>query len=349
MKRIRAAVIGMGTMGKRHARCLHELEDVDVVGVADIDVQKAREGTREAGVAEAQIFEGYREMLARLRPDCVSIATPDHLHVTPVIDALGAGCQVLVEKPLATTLEDCDRIVEAARTSRLTVMVNYTHRWALPYAFAYERAHSGALGMIEMVYARKDDNLGVIATWPWLAEHSSCAAYLSSHDIDLVCSWMGARITEVFARGVKGTLVERGFDTYDAIQASVRFDNGAIGTFESAWIYPASFPTPTDSYIALIGSKGTITIDRRRESIEMGTGDGFEFPKLTLMTEVGGKLVGGFKDAVAHFVECVRDGKAPLVSLESSRHVAAVVQAIHDSLREGRLVAVDARGASPGG
>lgn len=344
MKRIRAAVIGMGTMGKRHARCLREVEGVEVVGIADIDIKKARAGAQEAGVANVPIYQEYGEMLARLRPDCVAIATPDHLHVTPVVDSLRAGCHVLVEKPLATSLDDCDRILEAARAAGLTVMVNYTHRWALPYAFTHERVRSGALGAIEMVYARKDDSLEVIKLWPWLAQHSSCAAYLSSHDIDLVCSWMDSKVTEVFARGVRGVLVQQGFDTYDAIQASVRFDNGGIGTFESAWIYPPSFPTPTDSYVALIGSKGTVTIDRRRESIELGTGDGFEFPKLTLITEIGGKLVGGFKDAVAHFVECVREGKAPLVSLESSRHVAAVVQAIHDSLRGGRPVGVESAG-----
>jgi predicted dehydrogenase len=339
----------MGTMGRRHARCVREIEDADLVGVADIDLEKARQGGREAGVAEVPIFQDYREMLARLRPEVVIIATPDHLHVTPLIDALAAGCHVLVEKPLATTLEDCDRIVAAARASGLLVMVNYTHRWALPYAFTHERVRSGALGTVEMVYARKDDSQEVIKMWPWLAQHSSCAAYLSSHDIDLVCSWMDVRITEVFARGVKGTLARRGFDTYDAIQASVRFENGAIGTFESAWIYPTSFPTSTDSYIALVGSEGTITIDRRRESVEYGTNAHFEFPKLTLMTEVGGKLVGGFKDALIHFVECVRHGKPPLVSLESSRHVAAVVQATHDSLQEGRPVGVKASVAPSGG
>ncbi len=340
MKHIRAAVIGMGTMGTRHARSFREIGDVAVVGVADLDLERAGTAAREAGVPEARVFGDYKEMLAALSPDCVAIATPDHLHVGPVLDSLAAGCHVLVEKPLATTLDDCDAIVAAARGSNRAVMVNYTHRWALPYAYAYERAVSGDLGTIEMVYARKDDSIEVINMWPWLGHHSSCAAYLSSHDIDLVCWWSGARIIDVFARGVTGRLEQAGFRTYDAIQASVRFDNGGIGTFESAWIYPEAFPTLTDSYIQLVGSKSVITIDRRREIIEMGGPRGFEFPKLTLMSEIGGKLVGGFKDAVAHFVDCVRTGRRPLVTLESSRHVAAVVEAIHESLRAGAAVPV---------
>jgi predicted dehydrogenase len=340
VRTIRAAVIGTGTMGRRHARALQESSGVDVVALADLDVERAREAAREAGVESVPVFGQYEEMLSALRPDCVAIATPDHLHVTPVLDALAAGCHVLVEKPLATTLPECDEIVAAARKTGLTVMVNYTHRWALPYAYAHERARAGELGTLEMVYARKDDSLDVIKMWPWLAQHSSCAAYLSSHDIDLVCWWAGCQIVEVFARGATGRLAQDGFDTYDAIQASVRFENGAIGTFESAWIYPTGFPTMTDSYIQLVGSAGMMTIDRRREIIEMGGSRGFEFPKLTLMSEIGGKLVGGFKDAVGHFVECVRNGAIPLVTLESSRHVAAVVEAIHASLRTGAAVSV---------
>lgn len=340
MTRIRAVVIGMGTMGARHARCLREMDGVDVVGVADLDVALAERRAREAGLTGVDVFHDYGEMLEQTAPDCVTVATPDHVHMEPVLAAIGAGAHVLVEKPLATSLEDCTKIVEAARLAGRTVMTNFSHRWALPYAETDARIRAGDLGTIRMIYARKDDTLQVIRLWPWLAQHSSCAAYLSSHDVDLVCAWLRSSVADVYARGVKGVLAAQGFDAYDAIQASVRFEQGAIGVFESAWIYPASFPTMTDSYISLVGSEGTITIDRRQEGLELGTARGFEWPKLTILAEVDGRLVGAFRDSVAHFVTCVRTGHRPSVSLASSWHVAAVVEAVHESLRTGRTVSV---------
>jgi len=344
MTRIRAAVVGMGTMGVKHARCLRELDGVDVVAVVDLDVALAERQAREAGLAGVPVFQDYREMLERATPHCVAVATPDHVHVEPVTAALRAGAHVLVEKPLATSLEDCTKIIDVAAQTGRTVMTNFSHRWMLPYAATEARVRAGDLGTIRMAYARKDDTLEVIRLWPWLAAHSSCAAYLSSHDLDLVCSWTRSPVVDVYARGVKGVLAAQGYDTYDAIQASVRFAQGAIGVFESAWIYPAPFPTMTDSYISLVGTEGTVTVDRRREGIELCTSRGLEWPKLTIHTEVAGRLVGGFRDSVAHFVTCVRTGQRPAVSLASSWHVAAVVEAIHESLRTGRTVTVQALG-----
>lgn len=207
-------------------------------------------------------------------------------------------------------------------------------RRGMPYAFAKERIAKDDFAPVSLVYARKNDSWDVIEKWPWLADASS-AAYLSSHDIDLVCWWLDSPVIEVFARGVEGRLKELGHDTFDAIQASVRFASGAIGTFESCWVLPKSIPTFTDSYISLVAPGGQMVLDRGKEIVTVATDDKYDHPKLTLSLELGGRLTGGFVDTVRHFVDSVARGAPADVSLKSSRHVAAIVDAIQRSIVSG--------------
>ena len=331
---LRAGVIGMGTMGRLHARSYQETEGVDLVAVCDLDESTAKAAAQRHGLGPNDTYLEAGRLLRDAKLDLVSVATPDHLHVEPVIQAAEAGVHVLVEKPLATTLEDCDRVLEAVERAGVIAMVNFTHRRALPYLYAKERLTRDDFGSVSLVYARKNDSWSVIEHWPWLADASS-AAYLSSHDLDLACWWLDTTVEEVFARGVRGRLAELGHDTYDAIQASVRFASGAIGTFESCWVQPTTFPTPTDSYIALVAPGARITLDRSLEIVTVGTENGYEHPKLTLNLEIEGRLTGAFVETIRHFIDCVAHRRAPAITLASSRHVAAVVDAIARSLVSG--------------
>jgi predicted dehydrogenase len=336
---LRAGVIGLGTMGRFHARSFQETDGVELVAVCDLDAVTAREAAGRLGLGPDATYLDAGRMVREARLDLVSVATPDHQHALPVIQAAEAGVHVLVEKPLATSLEDCDRVVAAVEGAGVIGMVNFTHRRALPYLYTKERIARDDFGPVSMVYARKNDTWTVIERWPWLADASS-AAYLSSHDLDLACWWLDTTVEQVFARGVRGRLAELGHDTYDAIQASVRFASGAIGTFESCWVHPKSFPTPTDSYIALVAPGARITLDRSLEIVTVGTDDNYEHPKLTLNLEVDGRLTGAFVETVRHFVDCVARQRPPSITLASSRHVAAVADAIARSLASGLPEAV---------
>lgn len=332
---LRAGVIGLGTMGRHHARSYQEIDGVDLVAVCDIDARAAQAAAERHGLEAGATFVDAERMLREAKLDLVSVATPDHLHVGPVIQAAEAGVHVLVEKPLATSLDDCDLVLEAVERACVIAMVHFTHRRALPYLYAKERLAEDDFGPVSMVYARKNDTWSVVEHWPWLADASS-AAYLSSHDLDLVCWWLDTTVEDVFARGVRGRLAERGHATYDAIQASVRFATGAIGTFESCWVHPNAHPTPTDSYIALVSAGARLTLDRSLEIVAVGTDQRYEHPKLTLNLELEGRLTGGFVDTVRHFVDCVARSRPPSITMASSRHVAAVVDAIARSLASGQ-------------
>ena len=174
------------------------------------------------------------------------------------------------------------------------------------------------------------------------ASGTSPAWFLSSHDIDLVCWFFGDdTATEVYATGVRGVLEGRGINTEDAIQAQVRFASGAVATFESCWIYPDTFPSMVDSFIEVIGEEGMIHLDRKDDQLEIATQRSFDYPRTSIMPVMHGVQYGALAAVLSHVIGCVQSGAKPLVTLQSSRHVTAILDAIHRSITAGGAVQVE--------
>jgi predicted dehydrogenase len=172
------------------------------------------------------------------------------------------------------------------------------------------------------------------------AGDTTCAWFLSSHDIDLVSWLFDDTVTEVFASARSGHLASLGIETPDAMHIQCRFAGGAVATFESCWVYPNSFPTVTDSFVEVVFEEGVVQLDRQIENITVATNDGYRYPRNVLQRNLHGRPSGAYRDAVDHFVDCARRGAPPLVTLESSRHVTAVLAAAHESVRLGTPVRV---------
>jgi predicted dehydrogenase len=336
---IAVGIIGAGIMGTKHARIYSEMEHARLAAVADINLSAAQKIAEAHGVRH--VFKDYREMLKMPEIDAIHVATPDFLHRDPVIDALRAGKDVLVEKPPATTVADAREIVEISRETGRHVMINYTHRWAAPYAMTKNIVAEGKIGAPVMTYARKNDALWAATEMMSWTEKTSCASYLSTHDIDLVLWFLETDVESVYALGVKKVLAQRNIDTEDAIQALVRFKNGAIGTFESCWVLPNTMPTTTDSFIEIIGEKGTIHVDRIHEGLRVGTTESYSYPKLSLLTEVQGRLQGGVQMCLAHFIESLRKGEKPQPDAEHGLKIVKISKAIELSIARREAVAID--------
>jgi predicted dehydrogenase len=164
--------------------------------------------------------------------------------------------------------------------------------------------------------------------------------FLGAHDIDLMRWFFASEPLEVHAYGAKGVLQERGIDTYDLIQAQVKFESGAFATIESAWIYPNVFPTIVDSFVEVVGSGGHIHFDRKRESIEMSTEKQFTYPKVFLTTEIFGKLRGAFVECLSDFLDAILHDTEPKVTALDGRQVTAVLDAVSRSLATGKTETV---------
>jgi predicted dehydrogenase len=330
-------IVGVGIMGSKHARIYSEIPGAKIVAIADINLEKANSVAAQYG---AQAVSDYKELLGMKEIDAMHIATPDHLHRNPVIDSLKAGKHVLVEKPMATSVPDAKEIVSISKQTGCHVQVNYTHRWAAPYAETERLIRSGEIGEGVMVYARKNDKIWVATEMMNWVEKTSSASYLSTHDIDLVLWFLKTDVESVYAQGVKRVLKSKGIDTEDGIQALVKFTNGGIGTFESSWILPNTMPTTTDSFIEIVGEKGTIHIDRIHEGLKVATQNQYQFPKLSMNLEIDGKLRGALRCSLENFVNALLTGSKPQPDAETGLKIVLVSSAIQESIKKSKQVTI---------
>jgi predicted dehydrogenase len=209
------------------------------------------------------------------------------------------------------------------------------------YYLAKQRLAGGELGRPLTAYARKNDTIFVPTEMISWAAQTTCAWFLSAHDLDLVSWYFDDEAVEATASGARQVLAGRGIDTYDAIQALVRFKRGASAVFESGWVYPNTFPTTVDSWLAVTCEQGVIQLDRQQEQLQVASAQRFEYPRSLLLLEMTGHPQGAVRQAISHWVDCALDQQLPLISLEHSRHVTAILDAIHRSLATGQTTRVE--------
>jgi predicted dehydrogenase len=234
-KKLKAGVIGVGILGGQHADFYHNNPDVELVGLAD-----ARKEAAEAKAAEtgARAYGSAEEMIRQERPDVVSIATPDPLHKEPFLAAVEGGVpNIVTEKPLATTAEDGEVMMEAAETRGAKVFINFSNRGLGPDRAIRYLYQKGLIG--ELIYGQVqiDDNI-VVPTTMWggrsqeWAGGSSTAHFLMSHGVDILRFYFApAEVASVYATAQKRVL---GYtpDLYDAL---LTFDNGAKVRMKAEW------------------------------------------------------------------------------------------------------------------
>jgi predicted dehydrogenase len=331
---VRVGIIGAGIMGHAHAGVVNDYHRSRVVAVASGSLASAE--ALATTCPGARSYADYEQLLADPAVDLVCIAVPDHRHADVVGVAAQAGKHIIVEKPFTTDVAGADRALRAVRQAGVKAMTLFNHRWVPAYAQAQERIAAGEIGAPVLGYARKNDWIYVPTEMLDWAASTTAAWFLSSHDLDLLCWWFDDEAVEVYATAVTRVLRARGIDTPDAIQAQVRFRGGAVATVEACWIYPNTFPTMTDSFMEVIGTDGVIHLDRKREQIEIATHQAFSYPRNLLMANLHGRQYGAVRNAICHVIDCVLDDQEPLVTLESSRHVTAILAAMHESLASGQ-------------
>lgn len=143
MNRLRTGVVGVGSFVSLHARAYFENSLTELVALADIEQVRTGEVARRYG---AKFYTDYEEMYRSERLDIFSVATPDNLHVDPAVKAAETGIHVSVEKSIAMTLEDADRIIASAVRNDAKLVVNFILRFDPCYRVAYERVPSCGIG-----------------------------------------------------------------------------------------------------------------------------------------------------------------------------------------------------------
>jgi predicted dehydrogenase len=336
-KPVRIGLIGLGIMGELYAKIYSACPFAELVAVSSRRAEKVAEYEQRFNVKG---YTDYNVMIQQAEIDAVVIATPDHAHFAPAYKALSAGKHVLIEKPLTTSVVEADQLLRLASAKKLKIQVTYNHRWLSSYYSAKSSMERGEIGEPLAAFARKNDTINVPAEMITWAAETTPAWFLSSHDIDLVRWFFASEPVEARAWGRREVLSTLGISTYDIIHAQLKFENGCIAMFESGWIYPNTFPTIVDSFVEIVGSRGHLHMDRKRESLEMSTATKFSYPKNFITQDIFGKLRGAFPSCLEDFVASILNDTEPHVTGFDGRQVTAALEAIHEALASGGTVQV---------
>jgi predicted dehydrogenase len=212
---MRAAVVGVGHLGKHHARILAALDDARLVGVVDTNPERA---TAVAASTGANALADYRELFGQV--DAVSIAVPTELHHQVALPFLERGVAVLVEKPMTRTVAEADALIAAARASGATLAVGQTER--------YNPAVAATMPLVTSPRFIEVHRLGV---FPERSLDIDVVFDLMIHDLDIIVSMVRSPVASIEAVGVP-VLTPK----FDIANARLRFENGCIANLTASRI-----------------------------------------------------------------------------------------------------------------
>lgn len=317
----RVGVVGAGRMGSRHARAIAEHPLLALAGVADIDESNA------TTLAEKHGTDAYtdHETLYQQSLDGVVVATPESAHREPVEDATEWGFDILLEKPIAESLEAARELTSVCRAADATVLLGFTLRFDARYDHLKSRAKQGEFGDIVAMRAERS----VVTPEARRMQRSHPLLYQAVHDID-VMQWLNpSPVERVFAEGAQN--IFEGTDVTDDIVATLRFENGVIGSLETGSILPDAAPAGNQANFHLKGTRGMARLDAPGTDLCVTT-DTHETPDTTIFPIVNDHIGGAIAREIDHFGAVLRDDAQPQATLEDGLHAEAVAHALMDAL-----------------
>jgi UDP-N-acetylglucosamine 3-dehydrogenase len=241
---LRAAVIGLGMMGRAHVRVWDEMvEGVELVAVADTDPGAVRDAIKGR---TARGYPDQASMLAAEELDLVSVVVPTSLHLPTALAALDAGSHVLVEKPIAATRGEAEEMIAAARSARRMLTVGHIERFNPAIRELRRRLVAGELGRIFEIRATR------LGPFPARIRDVGVVVDLAPHDLDVMRYLLGSDPIRLYAE----TEQRIHTDHEDLFVGLLKFANGAVGVLDINWLTPTKQRTLT-----VTGERGMYTAD----------------------------------------------------------------------------------------
>ncbi len=329
-KRIRFGIVGCGMIAHTHAKAIHTIPGTALVGVCDRDEGRSRQFGAMYGAAS---YPTLSDMLHTGEIDAVCICTPSGAHMTDALQVMEAGCHVLIEKPMALTPADCDRLLTARDKYGITAGVMSQIRYARDTGRVRNLVQSGALGKIvtaelSMKYHRSPDYYAA-SPWRGTYAHDGGGALMNQgiHGIDMLLHIMG-NVTQVY--GLTRTLAHQ-IETEDTAAAVLAFASGAIGTLQGTTSVCPGYPRT----LTISGTKGTVGMTEDRITL-------WDIPDMvppedlhaaeTIATgarnpgEIG---IEGHAAQIGDFVSAIRLGQEPAVGLADGKRTVELICAIY--------------------
>jgi len=325
----RLAVVGAGFMGQLHAKAIVD-SDIAVLA-AVVDVDPAARGLADAH--GASYHASIDALLDSHDVDGFVICLPDRAHVPTACALLEAGRAVLLEKPIADTLEGALRIAEAAHRGNARLLVAHLLRFDPRYAHAAAAVADGRLGEVLHLSSGR---LGVRDIGHRLNGSSSVLFYLGVHDVDLIQWISGKRIVRVSSVAASKLMPSLGVDSEDLIVTNAELEDGVVAHLYAGWTLRSDTPSPINARTTVVGTEGVLEVDVRDHGLRMHTSAGWELPDGLHWPQVYGRTTGDLAEQLRHFVAAVMRGEPFRVGVGDAVSTAAVNDAILRAVRRRR-------------
>lgn len=355
MDNVRVAIVGCGKVAHIHAKALRSIPEAELVAVCDASAERAGTFAAEYGA------RGYTELAPLLREtrlDAVLVCTPHPLHASPAIEAAQAGVHVLVEKPLAATLPDCDAMLAAAQKAGVQLGVISQRRFYEPVQRMKEALAAGKIGKpilgVFTMYSWRDSAYYASDPWrgKWTTEGGGVLVNQSPHMLDLL-QWFMGPIAEI--SGYWANLNHPTIEVDDTALAMIRFQSGGLGAIVTSLSQKPGIFTK----VHIHGSNGaSVGVETDRGATFIAGMTAIAEPPLNDIWTIPGEehLLAEFQtkdrarfqqvDPTVHyhalqirdFLEAIREGRRPLLTGEEGRIVVEMFTAVYLSNAERRPV-----------
>ena len=310
---IRVGVIGTGAMGQHHVRIYSEMDDVELIGISDVDKKRAVELGRKYNTIP---FTDYNKLLAQ-NLDAVSIVVPTMLHKQVTLDAIAAGTNVLIEKPIADTVENANIMILAAQNLGLTLMVGHIERFNPAITKMKEIINNGLLGKIVSITTRR------VGPYNPRIRDVGIILDLGVHDIDVISYLFNDKVSEVYAIAGKDIHSQE-----DHASVMLKFNGNKAGVVDTNWLTPHKVRT-----MSVIGIDGVAYLDYIEQTVSFHDGKGIHDVKI--------EKAEPLKKELEHFMYVVRTGETPLVTGEDGKHALEVAISAIESYKSGKIIRMD--------
>ncbi len=296
MKKLRVGVIGVGYIGKFHAEKYAGMNEVELVGVVDIEKEKAEDMAATLG---ASAYTNYKDLFGKV--DAVSIVVPTPIHFTVSKDFLENGIDVLIEKPITTTLEEADELINIAESKDLIIQVGHL-----------ERFNPAVVALQDIVKNPRFIESHRLSIYKERCTDVSVVLDLMIHDIDIILNFVRSSMKSIHAAGIP--VISK---HVDIANARLEFENGCVANVTASRISIKNERKirlfQRDAYVSVDFANHEITVVRQNKNSSSGLIPGMGIKQLRF--DKGDAL----EDELKSFVKSVQNRKTPEVTGQMGR------------------------------
>ena len=328
---LKVAVIGVGSMGKNHARVFSDIKDVELVGVSDTNSEVVENISKKFG---CKGYTDYKEMLDIEKPDLVSIVVPTQLHKEVAFEVIGRNIHVLVEKPIAGNVEDGQAIIDLAKEKNVKLMIGHIERFNPAIIELKKRLKNNELGKVFKIDVNR------VGPFPARIRDVGVVIDLAVHDLDMLRYITGAEAKRIYAETEKKIHTSN----EDLLKALIRLDDNSLCTLSIDWLTPTKIRK-----IVVTGEKGMFEANYLTQELifhqnAIVNSSDFNYSQmLTGVTEGAMTKFMIFKkeplmSELQHFVDCVKNDEDPLVSGDDGLIALDLAQKLIESARDSKVL-----------